>query len=434
MRKVMVILMLLLVTSVTVSIKVSAQTSAEIQQQIDELNAQKEADIASINTNQASVDELQAEIDTTNQQIAEKQSSIDDLNSQISGLNDKINTLNAQIIDTQEQIEQKEAEAKPLAEQCADSLVAMQHMGHTNFIVDTVFGGNADASSIIKSYKSLQTITSSLLSNFSNLIILLEEIQQKEAELETQKADVTKQKADLETKQSQLLVDQAALQDAKDYNEALQASLQEKISEAEGDLYDANAAIQSKQDTLNFLDSAGCGPSDVYGVDCGVSTGGGGSAPITEQSGFIRPTNSGQVVNEFMGAELGGNGFGHTGIDIANTCGTTVYPSADGVVTSVFYDSSGGNQVTVLSLVDGQNYVTNYAHLSSASVAPGQNVSVNTPLGSMGQTGVATGCHLHFEMNTGTQWAWAIGQPSLFFNPRQMVNFPASGQWYYTRY
>ena len=42
-----------------------------------------------------------------------------------------------------------------------------------------------------------------------------------------------------------------------------------------------------------------------------------------------------------------------------------------------------------------------YAHLSSLGVQEGQTVALGEKIGTMGQTGLAYGCHLHFSIANG---------------------------------
>ncbi|HEY6891848.1 MAG TPA: peptidoglycan DD-metalloendopeptidase family protein, partial [Solirubrobacter sp.] len=46
----------------------------------------------------------------------------------------------------------------------------------------------------------------------------------------------------------------------------------------------------------------------------------------------------------------------------------------------------------------GNGLHTRYAHLSSSAVSVGASVGVGAPVGRVGQTGFATGPHLHFEV------------------------------------
>ncbi len=95
------------------------------------------------------------------------------------------------------------------------------------------------------------------------------------------------------------------------------------------------------------------------------------------------------------------DGF-HYGFDLTSPYGKneTIYPIADGIVSGVFYDNAGANIVTVRHLINGVNYTSLYAHLSSFApgIAAGQIVNTNTPIGQMGTTGRSTGVHLHIEI------------------------------------
>ena len=82
-------------------------------------------------------------------------------------------------------------------------------------------------------------------------------------------------------------------------------------------------------------------------------------------------------------------------VDIANSCGKPIIATAGGVVQRTGLIAIGGNRVTILH---PNGVVTYYGHLSSILVQPGQLVSQGEIIGYMGQTGNATGCHLHFEV------------------------------------
>jgi murein DD-endopeptidase MepM/ murein hydrolase activator NlpD len=91
----------------------------------------------------------------------------------------------------------------------------------------------------------------------------------------------------------------------------------------------------------------------------------------------------------------------HNGVDIANTCGTAVIAAADGRVVSVESGWNGGYGNAVL-IRHGGGIDTYYAHLTKAEVAEGDAVQQGETIGTMGETGKATGCHLHFEVHGGT--------------------------------
>lgn len=85
----------------------------------------------------------------------------------------------------------------------------------------------------------------------------------------------------------------------------------------------------------------------------------------------------------------------HTGIDLANSSGTAILASKNGVVERVGYQGSYGN---VVIINHGNGVTTLYAHLSGFNVRVGQNVQQGERIASMGSTGRSTGSHLHFEI------------------------------------
>lgn len=85
----------------------------------------------------------------------------------------------------------------------------------------------------------------------------------------------------------------------------------------------------------------------------------------------------------------------HEGVDIANTVGTPVIASADGIVT---YTGPLGGFGDVVSVDHGHKISTFYAHLQQHKVAQGQRVRRGDVIGLVGTTGRVTGPHLHYEI------------------------------------
>ncbi|HTL75902.1 MAG TPA: peptidoglycan DD-metalloendopeptidase family protein [Casimicrobiaceae bacterium] len=87
----------------------------------------------------------------------------------------------------------------------------------------------------------------------------------------------------------------------------------------------------------------------------------------------------------------------HKGIDFAAPVGTPVRATADGVVTFVGQQTGYGN---VIMLKHDGRYSTVYAHLSRFAVdtKDGARVRQGQTIGFVGQTGWATGPHLHYEL------------------------------------
>lgn len=85
----------------------------------------------------------------------------------------------------------------------------------------------------------------------------------------------------------------------------------------------------------------------------------------------------------------------HKGIDLACAEGTGVLAVQSGAVVQAYRSSSYGTCLRILH-TDGSEAL--YAHLQYAYVRPGEVVKAGQLLGTAGQSGRATGTHLHFEL------------------------------------
>jgi murein DD-endopeptidase MepM/ murein hydrolase activator NlpD len=92
---------------------------------------------------------------------------------------------------------------------------------------------------------------------------------------------------------------------------------------------------------------------------------------------------------------INGEGAFHSGIDIDAPYGTPVRATADGDVTGASMGAGYGRQVV---LDHGHDVLTVYGHLSAIAVMPGQHVDRGQVIGYVGQSGRATGPHLHYEV------------------------------------
>jgi murein DD-endopeptidase MepM/ murein hydrolase activator NlpD len=92
---------------------------------------------------------------------------------------------------------------------------------------------------------------------------------------------------------------------------------------------------------------------------------------------------------------INGEGAFHSGIDIEAPNGTPVRAAADGDVTGMSMGAGYGRQIV---LDHGHDVLTVYGHLSAMAVVPGQHVIRGQVIGYVGQSGRATGPHLHYEV------------------------------------
>lgn len=84
----------------------------------------------------------------------------------------------------------------------------------------------------------------------------------------------------------------------------------------------------------------------------------------------------------------------HTGIDIADSKGSFIKSAFDGIVISAGYNNIAGNFIRIQS---DNDISTLYAHNQFNFVKEGDNIIAGQVIATMGETGMATGPHLHFE-------------------------------------
>ncbi len=99
----------------------------------------------------------------------------------------------------------------------------------------------------------------------------------------------------------------------------------------------------------------------------------------------------------------GRSGHTHQGQDVMATCGTPLVAARGGLVQYSGYEGAAGNYVVIDGKGTGYDFM--YAHLAEPSpLQTGDTVRTGQPIGLVGDTGDASGCHLHFEMWTAPGW------------------------------
>jgi murein DD-endopeptidase MepM/ murein hydrolase activator NlpD len=128
------------------------------------------------------------------------------------------------------------------------------------------------------------------------------------------------------------------------------------------------------------------------------------------------------------GSTLLGQEDMHTGIDISASRGAAIVAAGSGEVVWAGYglyrgveDPTDPYGLAVAILHDfgyeGQPLYTVYAHMSSIDVWRGQRVQAGDRLGTVGETGDASGPHLHFEVRLGENRYFSTRNPELWIVP-----------------
>jgi murein DD-endopeptidase MepM/ murein hydrolase activator NlpD len=131
----------------------------------------------------------------------------------------------------------------------------------------------------------------------------------------------------------------------------------------------------------------------------------GGDDPDTTSSGknHVFPVPAKHTYGDGFGA-----GRDHMGQDIFARCGKPIIAARGGRVKYRGNDGAAGNYI----VIDGQKTERDYAYLHLKRRSPfkkGAKVAIGEQIGKVGETGNATGCHLHFELWRG-DWN---GQPDV---------------------
>jgi murein DD-endopeptidase MepM/ murein hydrolase activator NlpD len=95
-----------------------------------------------------------------------------------------------------------------------------------------------------------------------------------------------------------------------------------------------------------------------------------------------------------------GQWYLHKGVDLAYGYGVPIVSTANGKVLEADYDEGYGNFVVIRHKY---GFYTKYAHMQRTYVRPGQDITQGDVLGTMGNTGLSTGPHLHYEVRIGSQ-------------------------------
>ncbi len=137
----------------------------------------------------------------------------------------------------------------------------------------------------------------------------------------------------------------------------------------------------------------------------GVTPPGSASQPAPDQPASPAPAPGGpSQVHPIPGAHQYGDGFGvargksrsHQGVDMFSPCGSRLVAIMNGVIVFSGYQGSAGNYMVIRAKKIKRDYV--YMHLRKPGLRKGTKVTGGQWVAGVGDTGNASGCHLHFEI------------------------------------
>lgn len=412
MKKVLTILITLTILGILIipNLHIEAKTLGEIKKEAENLEKKLEE-----NKNKTA---------QTKEEKAATEKKVSEIKSNIEQANKDIDNLSTDIEKNNEAIKEKEEEIENLL-----SFVQISN-GESSYL-EFIFGSKTFEDLIYRMAiaEQLSDHNDELVDEYNKAI---EENKTKTEELKDKQSELGEQQQQLELEV---------------------AKLGEEIENLDEGRLDLTTELESQQKVIDLYKSLGCSDEDDISGNCGMqkleqaSSGSSGSSSggsIVSSSSFSRPITSGTVSSNYgwrFHPTLGYSRL-HNGIDLAQTgSAVPVYPTAGGMVVNIVRQSScGGNMVYIHHRINGKNYTSVYMHLRNIYVSPGQTVTANTQIATMGGDpsieywdGCSTGQHLHFTLANGLyfkEYSSYDTFQSKTFDPRNKVSFPAVGGWF----
>jgi murein DD-endopeptidase MepM/ murein hydrolase activator NlpD len=378
----------------------SAQTASDIQKQIDDNNAQ----ISQLDTEIA---QYQTQLDATTQQKNTLQNTVNQLALQSKQLTAKITVTKSQINTTQLQIQQlaagiatKQSTIDDEESGLAQSLRTLDATEQVPLSITLLSAGNIsdawqDIDAIASIQSAVQTDIVQLAADKQSLTTTKTAAEAKRAQLLTQQQTLTTQQGSLNaTKkaQSDLLAQTKSQESAYQALIAQKKSQESSLEQALSDLKSQyNVAVNPDQITAPGAGILNWPFAGSFMSRCATRTSTFGNSFCITQ--YFGDTPFAQAHASLY------SGHGHDGVDISAPIGTPVLAALSGTVlatgnTDAVKGCYSFGKWVMLKHNNGIN--TMYAHLSQINVTQGQSVATGDVLGYSGETGYATGPHLHF--------------------------------------
>ena len=402
-----------------------AMSSSEIRSQINALKQEKNAITAEIKAVKEQYQQNEDEI----ADIVARKNVIDQeiglLNTQIININEQISAFNVLIADKQDELDHAEERYQELNENTKDRIRAMEEDGTISYW-EVLFKANS-FSDLLDRMNMVEEIAASDQRRLKELGEAAENVAQAQEELELEKADLQATKSELDATQleldgkrqeadellQELIAKGVELEELQAMYEEQEKAFLNEIAQQEREYQQAKQREYlewlSTSETTQPPTTAGNNGSqgDSSGNNGGTNTGtpsGGG--------GWAMPCSYVKLTSPFgnrTSPTTGASSY-HQGVDLSAPAGTPIYAARSGQVSTATYGSAAGYYVRI-NHMDGFSSI--YMHMTHYVVSTGQNVSAGQLIGYVGQTGVATGNHLHF----------GISYNGAYVNPANYISF-----------
>jgi murein DD-endopeptidase MepM/ murein hydrolase activator NlpD len=385
----------MIVIAIATETAAGAVTSSTLSLTRDQLEAQVQAKSKELDAINQQLSTTKASLDTTKQQRLTLQQQINTLNNNIKTLNLGIQSDALTSQQLQLQIQGLSYDIQDINSSIGVKRTAIESI-LKEFQKNDTENGNLLALFIKKGSladgvleaQTLQDLQSQLATDIDNLKGLHDQYNGKLQESSTKKTQVIAHQADLQNKkaivQDQTTERQTILTTTKNQESIYQkqlADLQKQQQQIASDIEALDSVLRSKID-----------PSSLPPLIPGVLL-------IPIQGDTKSSMTQGYGSTDF--AKNGYQGHWHNGIDLAASIGTPVLAAESGTIVATgnqdaYCPKGAYGRFVVINHTDG--LTTLYGHLSRISVQKGDIVKRGQVIGYSGQTGYATGPHLHFTV------------------------------------
>lgn len=380
-------LMLVFSSAFTAQAKTSSQSKLDkINQNIKE--AQKELDSLDdqVADKKAYSDALMKKIDLLQDKLDALESNRDDLQSEIDAVQKRIDETQADINQAEKEIEKKEQEFDGVYEEYCQRLRAMYISGNVSMLEVLLESG--DISSILTRAEMVKSVSEQDSATLDDLMTKMEEINKEREELANNKIQLGKDKDSLNSRKQEL-------QKSIDEYNSSKAELNAEVEEC-------NAALASLDDKRSEVkETIDTNQEQKRQIEAEINNALSGSGSNKPGSGNYNP-GTGQLAYPTSYRQISAgypnysNGSYHGGVDWPCPTGTAVHASDSGVVVIAKKLTYSYGQYILID--HGNGLSTLYAHNSSLVVGVGDKVSKGQIIAYSGESGNATGPHVHFEV------------------------------------
>ena len=387
------ILCLVLSAMLVFSTAFTAQAKSSTQSKLDKINediaeAEKELDSLEdqVADKKAYADTLMKKVDLLQDKLDALESNRDELQAQIDAVQKRIDETQVEIDKAEKEVEAKEQEFDGVYEEYCQRLRAMYISGNVSMLEVLLESG--DISSILTRAEMVKSVSEQDSATLDELMTKMEEINKERQELADKKIQLGEDKDSLNSRKQEL---QASIDD---YN-ASKAELNAEVEECNAALKSLSDKQSEVKETIDTNEEQKRQlEAEINNALSGSSSNKPGSDNYNPGTGQLAYPTSYRTIS--AGYPNYSNGSYHGGVDWPCPTGTAVHAADSGVVVIAKKLTYSYGQYILID--HGNGLSTLYAHNSSLVVSVGDKVSKGQIIAYSGESGSATGPHVHFEV------------------------------------